>query len=63
MQTTFTARGKTFIILDEDTVLCPQDDKYYVSEGLEAVASQLLISNPQIAYLLLRKAEQERTGH
>ena len=60
---TFVARGKTFIMLDEDTVLCPQDDKYYVSVGLEAMATELMVRSPRIAYLLLLKAEQERTGH
>ena len=60
---TFTVRGKTFLWLDDNTVLCPQDDKSYVSEGLEAMASEVMISSPRIAYLLLLKAEQERTGH
>ena len=33
----FTMRGKTFYMIDEDTVLCPQDEKYLVSSGLEEI--------------------------
>lgn len=60
---TFVAHGRTFIMLDDDTVLCPQDDKSYVSDGLEVVASELLPINPRLAQLTFLKAAQERTGH
>ena len=59
----FTMRGKVFYAIDEDTVLCPQDEKYLVSEGLAVMAGEMWQYNPRLAELIATKAEQERTGH
>ena len=59
----FTMRGKTFFVVDEDTVLCPMSEKYLVSEGLEEMIGEMMQYNPRLATLLAEKAEQERMGH
>ena len=59
----FMVRGKTFFIIDENTVLCPMDEKYLVSEGLEEMVGEMMKFNPRLATLLALKAEQERIGH
>ena len=59
----FQVRGKTFYIIDADTVLCPQDEKYLVSEGLAVMAGEMWQYNPRLAELIVAKAEQERSGH
>lgn len=59
----FTMRGKTFFIIDDDTVLCPQDEKYLVSAGLEEMAGEMWQYNPRLAALIASKAEEERIGH
>ena len=59
----FTMRGKTFYVVDEDTVLCPQDEKYLVSAGLEEMAGEMWQYNPRLAELIICKAETERIGH
>lgn len=59
----FQMRGKTFYMIDEDTVLCPQDEKFLVSAGLEEMAGEMLAFNPRLAELILLKAAQERVGH
>lgn len=63
MQSAFSVRGKTFIRLDEDTVLCPQDEKFFISEVLEAYASELWEKNPRLAELFIAKAQEERREH
>ena len=57
------ARGKTFLVVDESTMLAPLDDKYFIAEGLETLAGELLVSQPRVAYLLLQRAVQDRQGH
>lgn len=59
----FTMRGKTFFIIDEDTVLCPIDEKYLVSAELEEMAKEMWQYNQRLATLIVMKAEQERIGH
>ena len=59
----FQVRGKTFFVIDEDTVLCPQDEKYLVSAGLEEMAKEMWQYNPRLAELIILKAEQERREH
>ena len=59
----FTVRGKKFILQDEDTVLCPQDEKFFVSEALAAMADELQMINPRLAELFAAKAQEERREH
>ena len=59
----FTSRGKTFFIIDDDTVLCPMSEKYLVSEGLEEMIGEMMQYNPRLATLLAEKAEEGRIGH
>ena len=59
----FVVRGKTFFIIDGDTVLCPQDEKYLVSEGLAEMAGEMWQYNPRLAELIILKAEEGRIGH
>ena len=59
----FLVRGKTFFIIDENTVLCPMSEKYLVSEGLEEMVGEMMKFNPRLASLIALKAEQERIGH
>ena len=59
----FTRRGKTFYVIDENTVLCPMSEKYLVSEGLEEMVGEMMKFNLRLASLIALKAEEGRIGH